>query len=79
MRPDLVVIGSAIPQNAAQLRFVEHDQVIFLGLKPRSTREPRPDSKQQLGQKCDHRPLHYHTLTRASYRIGFWEAHADPG
>ncbi len=28
MRPDLVVIGSVILQNAAQLRFVEHDQVI---------------------------------------------------
>jgi hypothetical protein len=28
MRPDLVVIGSVIPQNATQLRFVEHDQVI---------------------------------------------------
>jgi hypothetical protein len=24
MRPDLVVIGSVIPQNAMQLRFVEH-------------------------------------------------------
>src|SRR5712691_6941032 len=28
MRPDLVVTGSVIPQNATQLRFVEHDQVI---------------------------------------------------
>ncbi len=28
MRPDLVVIGSAILQNATQLRFVEDDQVI---------------------------------------------------
>ena len=28
MRPDLVVIGSVIPQNATQLRSVEHDQVI---------------------------------------------------
>jgi hypothetical protein len=28
MRPDLVVIGSVILQNATQLRFVEHDQVI---------------------------------------------------
>ena len=27
----------------------------ILGLKPRSSREPRPDSKQQLGQKRDHR------------------------
>jgi len=33
-----------------------------------SPREPRPDSKQQLGQKCDHRPLHYHTPTHASSR-----------
>jgi hypothetical protein len=29
----------------------------ILGLKQRSPGEPRPDSKQQLGQKCDHRPL----------------------
>jgi hypothetical protein len=28
MRPDLIVIGSVILQHAAQLRFVEHDQVI---------------------------------------------------
>src|SRR6202040_630718 len=28
MRPDLVVIGSVIPQNATQLRSVEHYQVI---------------------------------------------------
>src|ERR1700731_3887315 len=28
MAPDLVVIGSVILQNATQLRFVEHDQVI---------------------------------------------------
>src|ERR1039458_10143212 len=28
MRPDLVVIGSVILQDAPQLRFVEHDQVI---------------------------------------------------
>src|ERR1700674_4179721 len=40
-------------------------------LKARSPREPRPDSKQQLGQKRDHRPLHYHTPTRASSLIGF--------
>jgi hypothetical protein len=26
--PDLVVIGSVIPRNATELRFVEHDQVI---------------------------------------------------
>ena len=32
----------------------------ILGLEPRSPREPRPDSKQQLSQKRDHRPLHYH-------------------
>jgi hypothetical protein len=31
-------------------------------VKPRSPREPRPDSEQQLGQKRDHRLLHYHTL-----------------
>jgi NtrC-family two-component system response regulator AlgB len=42
-----------------------------LGLKPRSPREPRPDSKQQLNQKRDHRPLLYHTPTSASSRIGF--------
>jgi hypothetical protein len=35
---------------------------------PRSPREPRPDSKQQLAQKRDHRPLHCHTPTGASYR-----------
>jgi hypothetical protein len=28
MSPDLIVIGSVTPQNATQLRFVEHDQVI---------------------------------------------------
>ena len=28
MRPNLVVIGSVILQNATQMRFVEHDQVI---------------------------------------------------
>jgi hypothetical protein len=28
MRSDLVVIGSVILQNATQLRFVEHDEVI---------------------------------------------------
>jgi hypothetical protein len=28
MCPNLIVIGSVIPQNATQLRFVEHDQVI---------------------------------------------------
>jgi hypothetical protein len=28
MRPDLIVIASVIPQNAAQLRFIEHNQVI---------------------------------------------------
>jgi hypothetical protein len=28
MSPDLIVIGSVILQNATQLRFVEHDQVI---------------------------------------------------
>jgi hypothetical protein len=28
MRPNLVVIGSVTPQNATQLRFVEHDEVI---------------------------------------------------
>ena len=38
----------------------------LLGLKPRSLREPRPYSKQQLGQKRDHRPLPYHTPIRAS-------------
>ena len=28
MRPDLVVIGSVILENATQLRFVEHHQVV---------------------------------------------------
>src|ERR1700688_2272533 len=28
MRPDLVVIGRVIPQNATQMRFVKHDEVI---------------------------------------------------
>jgi hypothetical protein len=28
MCPNLIAIGSAIPQNATQLRFVEDDQVI---------------------------------------------------
>jgi hypothetical protein len=35
----------------------------ILGLKPRPSREPRPDSKQQLGQKRDPRPLPYHATT----------------
>jgi hypothetical protein len=43
----------------------------ILGLKPRSPREPRPDSQQQLGQKRGHRSLHYHTPIRASSRIRF--------
>src|ERR1700680_5051428 len=43
----------------------------ILGLKPRTPRGPRLDSKQQLSQKRDHRPLHYHTPTRASSRIRF--------
>jgi hypothetical protein len=34
MRPDLIVIGSVTPQNATQLRFVEHDQVtVVVGCK----------------------------------------------
>jgi hypothetical protein len=32
----------------------------ILGLKPRSLRKSPPDCNQQLGQKRDHRPLHYH-------------------
>jgi hypothetical protein len=28
MRPDLIVIGSVILQNATQVRFVEHHQVV---------------------------------------------------
>ena len=43
----------------------------ILGLKPGSPGEPRPYSRQQLGQKRDHQPLHYHTLTRASSRTRF--------
>jgi hypothetical protein len=43
----------------------------ILGLKPRSSREPRPDSKQQQGQKRDHRPLHYHASSCTSSRTGF--------
>jgi hypothetical protein len=38
-----------------------HNQLLaqdeILGLKPRSPREPRPYSKQQLDQKLDHRTL----------------------
>ena len=30
MRPDLIVIGSVILQNATQVRFVEHHQVVEL-------------------------------------------------
>jgi hypothetical protein len=40
----------------------------ILGLKLRA---PRPDSKQRLGQKREHRLLPYHTPTRASSRIRF--------
>ena len=43
----------------------------IFGLKPRSPRKRRAESNQQLGQKRDHRPLHYHTTTRASSRIRF--------
>ena len=43
----------------------------ILGLKPRTPRELRPDSKQQLGEKRDHRPLHYNRRMRASSRIRF--------
>lgn len=43
----------------------------IFGLEPRSPREPRPDSTQQLDQKRDHRPLHYHTTTRPSSRTRF--------
>src|ERR1700730_6499149 len=38
----------------------------ILGLKPRSPRKRRAESKQQLAQKRDHRPLPYHTPIRAS-------------
>ena len=43
----------------------------FSSLKPRAPREPRPDGEQQLGQKRDHRSLHYHTPIRVSSRITF--------
>ena len=50
----------------------------ILGLKPSSLREPRPDGKQQPGQKRDHRPLHYHTPTRSSSPgQGFREAQGN--
>ncbi len=42
----------------------------ILGFKAHSSREPRPDSKQQLGQQRDHRPLQYHTSSCTSSRIG---------
>src|SRR5947209_3335094 len=54
---------------AVKHQLLAQDEI--LGLKPRSPREPRLDSKQQLGQKCDHRPLHYHTPTRASSGMSF--------
>ncbi len=47
------------PQN---YQLLAQDEI--LGLKPRSPSEPRPDSEQELGQKRDHRPLHYHTPKR---------------
>jgi hypothetical protein len=50
-------VSELAPQN---YQLLAQDEI--LGLKPRSPREPRPDSEQQLGQKRDHRPLHYHTL-----------------
>jgi hypothetical protein len=43
----------------------------IFGFKPRAPREPRPDNKQQVDQKRDHRSLHYHTTIRASSRIRF--------
>jgi hypothetical protein len=43
----------------------------ILGLKPCSSRQPRPNSEQQLDQKSDHRLLLYHTPTSASSRIWF--------
>ena len=52
-------------------QFATHRQEEIFGLKPRSPRKRRAESKQQLGQKRDHRPLHYHTPTRASSRIRF--------
>jgi hypothetical protein len=50
-------------------QLLAQDQI--LGLKPRSLRKSPPDSKQQLGQKRDHRPLSYLTPIRASSRIRF--------
>ena len=41
-----------LPQN---YQLLAQDEI--LGLKPRSLGEPRPDSKQKLDQKRDHRPL----------------------
>lgn len=61
---------------AQRYELLAQDEV--LGLKPRSPREPRPDSKQQLNQRRDHRPLVYRKLTNASSRIGFREAQAYP-
>jgi hypothetical protein len=53
----LTRVRGIAPQN---YQLLAQDEIF--GLKPRSPREPRPDSEQQLGQKRDHRPLHYHTL-----------------
>jgi hypothetical protein len=49
-----------------QLQLLVQDEI--LGLKPRSTREPRPGSKQQLGQKRNHRPVPPQNLIRADSR-----------
>src|SRR6266850_193887 len=52
MRPDLVVIGSVIPQNATQLRFIEHDQVIEAFAPKDPMRRPRGLSKpSQIGKR----------------------------
>ena len=65
-----------VPQSHSRWRLASQNRELLareeiFGLKPRAPREPRPDGKQQLGQKRDHRPLHYHAPTRASSPIRF--------
>jgi hypothetical protein len=58
-------------------QLLAEDQI--LGLKPRSSREPRPDSKQQQSHKRDHRPLRYHTSSCTSSRKRFSGGTGDCG
>src|ERR1700736_4974083 len=73
MRPDLIAIGSVILQNATQLRFVEHHQVIEafapnradealdVAVQPRGARRSRmiadPHCPKAMGVGCAEGPI----------------------